>query len=192
MSEEIVIRQPGEGKTMLVGGSDYVTYKVRSAETDHAYFCFEVSATPGFGPPPHRHAYRELFYVLEGSYEFTLERDGVLEKIVETSGAAVAIPPNVPHTFRNAGETMGRLLIVHQPAALEEFFEEFGVPVARAGEKPSGLEAPDPAAMGAALQRNGVEVLGAGRLTRGRGPRPRWPRFASRRAIASGAEDAPR
>jgi len=50
------------------------------------------------------------------------------------------------------------MLIVHMPAALEPFFEEFGVPVARVGDLPEGLEPPDPAAMGAALARNGVHV----------------------------------
>ena len=96
MSEQVVVREPHEGRTLLVGGGDYVTYKVRSAETDGAYFCFEASTTPG----------------------------------------------------------------VHQPAALEEFFEEFGVPVARAGELPEDLEPPDHAAMAAALERNGVRVVG--------------------------------
>ena len=71
MSEQVVVRGPGEGRTLLVGGGDYVTYKTRSDETAGAYFCFEVSTTPGFGPPLHTHAYRELFYVLDGEYEFT-------------------------------------------------------------------------------------------------------------------------
>ncbi len=160
MSEQVVVRRPGEGRTLLVGGGDYVTYKARSAETGGAYFCFEVSTTPGFGPPLHQHAYRELFYVLEGSYEFTLERDGQLETIVAGAGSSVAVPPDVPHTFKNATGAPARLLFVHQPAALEEFFEEFGVPVARAGETPDNLEPPDYEAMGAALERNGVRIVG--------------------------------
>jgi quercetin dioxygenase-like cupin family protein len=159
MAEQVIYHTPDEGRTILVGASDYVTYKVRSAETDGAYFCFETSVTPGFGPPLHTHEYRELFYVLDGAYEFTLDRDGALGTVVGMAGTVVAIPPNVPHTFKNAGESMGRLLTVHVPAALESFFEEFGVPVARAGEIPDGLEPPDMAAMGAALERNGVRVL---------------------------------
>jgi quercetin dioxygenase-like cupin family protein len=158
--EQVVVRESGEGRTLLVGGGDYVTYKATSAETGGAYFCFEVSTTPGFGPPLHRHAYRELFYVLEGSYEFTFERDGRLETIVAGAGSSLAIPPDVPHTFKNATDAPARLLFVHQPAALEEFFEEFGVPVARPGERPDDLEPPDYAAMGAALERNGVGVVG--------------------------------
>ncbi len=155
MSEQVIVSGPGEGRSLLVGGGDFVTYKVRSAETDGAYFCFEVSTTPGFGPPLHAHEYRELFYVLEGEYEFTFED----RTITSGPGTAIAIPPNVPHTFRNASDKQARLLFVHQPAALEEFFEEFGVPVPAAGEAPADLEPPDFAAMGAALERNGVHVL---------------------------------
>jgi quercetin dioxygenase-like cupin family protein len=156
MSEQVIVRGPGEGRTLLVGGGDQVTYKIRSAETDGAYFCFEVSTTPGFGPPLHTHEYRELFYVLEGTYEFTLKRGDELETISGSSGTAISVPPNVPHTFKNAGGGPARLLFVHQPAALEEFFEEFGVPVDEdADEEP---EPPDFAAMAAALERNGVRV----------------------------------
>jgi quercetin dioxygenase-like cupin family protein len=158
VSERVIVRGPGDGRTLLVGGGDRVTYKVRSGETEGSYFCFEVSTTPGFGPPLHAHAYRELFYVLEGEYEFTFERDGELHQMTGTPGTAVAIPPNVPHTFKNGTAAPARLLFVHQPAALEEFFEEFGVPVS---EPQSHAEPPDPGAMVAALERNGVHVVGA-------------------------------
>jgi quercetin dioxygenase-like cupin family protein len=160
IGEQVVVRGSGEGRTLLVGGGDYVTYKATSAETGGAYFCFEVSTTPGFGPPLHQHAYRELFYVLEGTYEFTFEREGRLETVVAGAGSSLAVPPDVPHTFKNATDAPARLLFVHQPAALEEFFEEFGVPVARPGELPEELEPPDYAAMSAALERNGVRVVG--------------------------------
>jgi quercetin dioxygenase-like cupin family protein len=157
MSESVIMRTAGEGRTLLVGGGDRVTYKIRSAETDENYFCFEVSTTPGFGPPLHAHSYRELFYVLEGEYEFTFERDGELETIGGTAGTAVAVPPNVPHTFKNSSAAPARLLFVHQPAALEEFFEEFGVPV----DAERDHEPPDFRAMAAALERNGVHIVGA-------------------------------
>jgi quercetin dioxygenase-like cupin family protein len=147
VSESVIVSAPGEGRTLLVGGGDRVTYKVRSAETDGAYFCFEVSTTPGFGPPLHKHSYRELFYVLEGTYE----------TISGAAGTTVAVPPDVPHTFKNASEGPARLLFVHQPAALESFFEEFGVPVS--GETREDIQPPDFGAMAAALQRNGVDVI---------------------------------
>jgi quercetin dioxygenase-like cupin family protein len=159
MNEQVVVRGPAEGRTLLVGGGDYVTYKARSAETGGAYFCFEVRTTPGFGPPLHTHAYRELFYVLEGSYEFTVKDGECLETFIGAAGTSVAIPPNVPHTFKNTSDRPARLLFVHQPAALEAFFEEFGVPVPHAGERPGDVQPPDFAAMAAALERNGVHVI---------------------------------
>ena len=161
MHEQVIIRGPGEGRALLVGGGDFVTYKVRSEETDGAYFCFEVVTSPGFGPPLHQHAYRELFYVLEGEYDFTIQRGDELETITRGAGTSVAIPPRVPHTFRNAAARPARLLFVHQPAALEEFFEEFGVPVPHAGEAPGDVAPPDFGAMAAALERNGVHVVEA-------------------------------
>jgi quercetin dioxygenase-like cupin family protein len=161
VSESVIVRHRDEGRTVLVGGADYVTYKVRSAETNGAFFCFEASSSPGFGPPLHSHAYQELFYVIEGEYEFTIEQAGEQRTIVGNPGTAVWVDADVPHTFRNAGDLPGRLLFVHIPAALEEFFEEYGVPVSRHGERPEGVEPPDFAAMAAALARNGVKVLGA-------------------------------
>jgi hypothetical protein len=45
------------------------------------------------------------------------------------------------------------------PAALEEFFEEFGVPVEGAARTGGDAEPPDFGAMAAALERNGVHVI---------------------------------
>lgn len=161
MSDQVIVRGPGEGRTRLVGGSDYVTYKVRSEETGGAYFCFEIEAVPGFGPPPHHHAYHELFHVLEGAYEFMVEEDGGRRTFAAPAGTSVAMPPGVVHTFRAASEGRSRMLIVHQPAALEGFFEECGLPVEHAGEPPAEPAPPDPATMVASLERNGVHVVGA-------------------------------
>jgi hypothetical protein len=97
--------------------------------------------------------------VLEGSYEFTLEREGRLETIIGAAGTAIAVPPSVPHTFKNATDGPARLLFVHLPAALESFFEEFGVPVSADGDLPKDVQGPDFGVMAAALERNGVDVI---------------------------------
>lgn len=159
MNERVVVCGPREGRTLLVGGGDCVTYKARGADTGGSYFCFEASTSPGFGPPLHAHAWRELFYVLEGEYEFSVEEDGRLRTLTGTAGTVIAVPPNVPHTFRNATDEPARLLFFHQPAALEEFFEELGVPV---GGEAAGADRPvDPNAIVTALERNGVHVAAA-------------------------------
>jgi quercetin dioxygenase-like cupin family protein len=161
MSTRFIHLGPGEGRTLLVGGGDYVTYKARTAETDGGYFCFEVSTTPGFGPPLHAHDYRECFYVLEGEYEFTVGENGERSTVTAGAGSFLAVAPNMPHTFRNGADMSARMLFFHQPAGLEEFFEEFGAPVSRVGELPAAIEPPDPAAMAASLERNGIQVLEA-------------------------------
>ena len=48
---------------------------------------------------------------------------------------------------------------MHVPGALGEFFEEYGVPVSRAGETPDVMDPRDFDAMAATLQRNGVNVI---------------------------------
>lgn len=162
MTEQVIIRGPGEGRTLLVGGGDYVTYKTTSAETEGDFFSFEMSTVPGFGPPMHKHAYREFFYVLEGSYEFTItDPVGSIETITAAAGTSVAVPPNRAHTFQNASGNPARMLCVQQHATLEGFFEEFGVPVGSVGDTPDEVGAPDFAGMAAALERNGVTVVGA-------------------------------
>ncbi|MGH7912567.1 MAG: cupin domain-containing protein [Candidatus Dormibacteraceae bacterium] len=164
MREQAIVRSPGEGRAMLVGGADHVTFKATSAETGDAFFCFETSTKPGFGPPLHAHDYWELWYVLEGTYELTVQREDRIETIAGTTGTSVAVPPNVTHTFRNATDKPARMLFVHQPAALEAFFEEFGVPAPATGDT-HDLEPPDFAAMAAALQRNGVRIVAEAKAT---------------------------
>ncbi len=65
-----------------------------------------VESQPGDGPALHRHAYTEVFVVLEGQATFTL---GSEERIVE-AGHVVVAPAGIPHRFVNSGP--GRLVQV--------------------------------------------------------------------------------
>src|SRR6058998_2450799 len=58
------------------------------------------------GAPPHIHR-RELetFIVLEGEYEFQCGD----RKFKATKGAIVVLPREVPHAFKNTGNTKARL-----------------------------------------------------------------------------------
>lgn len=160
MTEKVIIRGPHEGRTLLVGGGDTVTYKASSAETDGDFFCFEMETVPGFGPPLHKHAYREFFYVLGGSYDFTMIRDGDrTETLSAGAGTCVTMPPGMPHTFCNSTGAPARMLCLQQHATLEGFFEEFGVPMEGGSGAPAAVAPPDFAGMAAALERNGVTVL---------------------------------
>jgi quercetin dioxygenase-like cupin family protein len=159
MAEGVLFRRPGEGKTWLVGGGDYVTMKTRGSEVGDQFCTFEVASTPGFGPPLHTHAWAEFFYVLEGEFEFQRDVDGEVETIVGGPGSTLSVPSGVAHTFRNSTTGMGRMLVLHAPAGLEDFFQAYGVEVERVGDVPEGLERPDPAAMGEILPRYGVHPV---------------------------------
>lgn len=122
---------PNEGEAMFVLG-DVVTFKITATESDDSYFLTEIVSVPGGGPAfLHTHVPQETFWILEGEYE-VYGQDGNGEKYVIPApvGTTVHVPGNVPHGFRNVGDTMGKLLalyapVVHQP----EFFTEIGVPM---------------------------------------------------------------
>ena len=160
MSMDVKMCTPEEGRIFLVGGGDYVTFKVRGEDVGEDFCQFEVTTTPGFGPPLHTHDWAESFYVVDGEYEFqTLDGDELVT-IVGRPGATISLPRGVPHSFRNSADRLSTMLITHAPAGLESFFEEYGVEVERIGDVPEGLEAPDPALMAEVQPRHGVHIVG--------------------------------
>lgn len=54
----------------------------------------------GMGPPPHKHAWDESFYVLNGSVEFSC---GNLTEVCP-AGTLVHVPANTVHAFQFIGE----------------------------------------------------------------------------------------
>jgi len=95
----------------------------------------EVTAPPGFGPPPHVHDEdAEAFYMLEG--ELTVELEGQVS--VLRPGDMCALPAGVEHAFRNESDRDARFLAVITPGIdAFAFFSE----VDRAGK--SGGLTPD-------------------------------------------------
>lgn len=68
-----------------------------------------VEAKPGEGPRLHRHAYEEMFVVIEGEVTFTA--DG--ETIRASTGNVVVVPAGVPHRFLNTGTGTLRQVDIH-------------------------------------------------------------------------------
>jgi quercetin dioxygenase-like cupin family protein len=100
---------------------DVVEVLVNGAMSNGASAVIVEEVRPGAGPPPHRHINEdETFIVLEG--EFEVLGDGEWRSIAK--GEAVYGPRGLIHTFRNSGETLGRLLIFIAPAGLENYLEE--------------------------------------------------------------------
>jgi mannose-6-phosphate isomerase-like protein (cupin superfamily) len=68
-----------------------------------------IEAEPGEGPRLHKHAYAEVFFVLDGEATFT---DGKEERVVR-GGETVFVPPDQPHAFVSSGPGRLRQIDVH-------------------------------------------------------------------------------
>lgn len=121
----LVVRQPGDGKTVAVVGDVYRFLAVGD-ETDGRYAMWEAIVPPGGGPPPHVHSREEeSFLVLEGEVTFQIGE----QVLVAKPGTFTNIPVGVPHSFSNESDLSARMVVSVAPAGLENMFFEVGTPV---------------------------------------------------------------
>jgi quercetin dioxygenase-like cupin family protein len=140
---------PNEGKKCNVF-ADTITVKIPSEMTNGAYSISEDVTPSGQGAPLHVHRReQETFIVLEGEYEFQCAD----RKFKGSKGSMAVLPKDVPHAFRNAGDTVGRTLIVLMPGGMEKVFEDLSV-------MPPGP--PDLGKINAITMKYGVEFLPMG------------------------------
>ena len=71
-----------------------------------------VDAGPGEGPRLHRHAYEEIFIMLEGQARFTVGAHTVEAR----AGQIIIVRAGVPHKFVNVGEGRLRQIDIHPSA----------------------------------------------------------------------------
>lgn len=122
-NERVSITAPGDGSAVWLLGQELIQFKARGEETAGLFCLFEDTSPPGYGPPPHvHHGEDESFYVLEGEFLFV----GESGDIPAGPGSFVHVPKGALHTYRNAGTTRGRLLVLVTPAGFERFFDEAG------------------------------------------------------------------
>ncbi|MCI0454117.1 MAG: cupin domain-containing protein [Candidatus Dadabacteria bacterium] len=139
-----IIHPPGSGKVVGVL-RDKSTFKVLSAQTGGAYAILEQQIPAGHGPPLHVHRHEtEIFYILEGQFELTVGG----QKIAASEGAIAVCPRNMPHTFRNIGTTIGKLLLTVIPGHFANYFVEV-----------DGIPDNDRNAIKALCAKYGVEIL---------------------------------
>jgi quercetin dioxygenase-like cupin family protein len=148
------VRREGEGEALWFLGS-LVTTKATGAETGGRLTVVEFVNPPGFAPPLHRHLEEdELFYVLSGTVQFRC--DG--EALAAGPGDFVLLPARLPHTFIVGPDQPLRTLQITTPSGFEQFAAEVGEPAqARQLPDPGPI---DPAALGHAAVRHGIELLG--------------------------------
>lgn len=101
---------------------------VRSEQSEARVAVIESTMPPGAkGPPLHRHAFDETFYVLEG--ELTLQLGDELT-LVGAGEFAFALG-GTPHTLADRSEARARFLIVCTPAGFEREFARRAAALAR-------------------------------------------------------------
>ncbi|HEV8440411.1 MAG TPA: cupin domain-containing protein [Methylomirabilota bacterium] len=70
------------------------------------------TSQPGYEAPVHSHPYLEVLHILDGTAEAWLEGQED-RKVVLRKGDTIALPPNVPHSFRVVGNEALRLYGTH-------------------------------------------------------------------------------
>src|SRR5438552_11100975 len=73
------------------------------------------TSAPGYVAPMHWHPYIELLFIIEGEADVWLQ--GKEDEAVRLkAGDCVALPPEIPHSFRTVGDEDMRLLGIHANA----------------------------------------------------------------------------
>ena len=79
------------------------------------------TAEPGYVAGLHSHPYLEVIHVLEGTAEAWTEGHEAHPVRLEV-GDTIALPPNVPHSFRVAGDRTLRIMGIHaSPARIVQY-----------------------------------------------------------------------
>lgn len=98
---------------------------VRRLPNDGDYVIVEVSMGVGaLGLPVHRHPnHSETVYVVSGT--LAVEINGSAHAL--NAGEACTIAAGDPHTLKNGGQDLLKLIVVHAPRGLEHFYAEAGL-----------------------------------------------------------------
>jgi mannose-6-phosphate isomerase-like protein (cupin superfamily) len=128
-----LVLDPNGGEQLRFLGASTMRLKLDRAANGAIAF-YEFISEPGVtGPPQHvHHAHDETFYVVNGTYEFTIGADRTLLQ----RGAFLFVPRGTPHTFRNAGEELGCIVGTFNPARFANYFRELAAIINATGTAP--------------------------------------------------------
>src|SRR4051812_21188695 len=152
---ENVVPPPGAGGR-IGGGGGPRTGKAGGDPPGAPLVVRETAPPPGGGPPPHVHAHEDEFvYVLAGHIDVRLGD----QLHAFGPGGFAYVPRGTVHTFRNAGDTAGRILVGFTPGGIENFFREAGRNATDDGPAPP-VDDDEIARTTAAASKYGVRLVG--------------------------------
>jgi mannose-6-phosphate isomerase-like protein (cupin superfamily) len=81
------------------------------------------TSAPGYVAPMHWHPYTELLFIIDGAAEVWLQGEEDRPHALK-AGDCVALPPDIPHSFRTVGDKPMRLLGIHaNPTRVSTYFD---------------------------------------------------------------------
>ncbi len=148
---------PDEGRTVRMPEGYVLSRKVSSEQTGGAYSLFGATVGPKGSSQLHiQHREDECFWVLEGRFEFVIEGS----KLEAGVGSLLYVPKGSSHTFKNVGQSTGKLLVSQTPGGLyESFVEEVGRPASKRTTFSKADEPLEAERLGAIGAKYGVEMV---------------------------------
>ena len=148
-----IVHADDPGLSHLGVGAGTYTILISGEQTGGRYTLIDM-LVPAGGPPPHRHDFEEMFYILEGELDVTFR--GEVHRI--GAGQSINIPANAPHVFRVASADPARFLCFCLPAGQEEFFRLVGEPL------PGRTSSPTPPTPEVLAERRAIVLGNAARF----------------------------
>lgn len=134
-------------------GNNEIKVLVSGEESGDNFAVMELTIQPRGGATAlHTDDWVEVFHVLDGEVEWTIERDGRMDIWVASRGETICVPRGVKHRFAGAGDRPCRMLAIGIPA-FEDFFRALGA----AWQGPYDRER-TPQAVGPVFERFGMKV----------------------------------
>jgi quercetin dioxygenase-like cupin family protein len=103
LAETEVVKFGPDAVYQLIIGDDEGTTPVRTGIQ---------TSQPGYVAPAHSHPYMEILHILDGTAEAWIDGQDD-SKVRLEKGDTIALPANVPHSFRVVGDQVLRLLGTH-------------------------------------------------------------------------------
>jgi quercetin dioxygenase-like cupin family protein len=103
-------------------GNNEIRVLVSGSESGNAFSVMELVIQPRGGATAlHTDRWMEVFHVVDGEVEWTLEQSGDMTMWTAHRGETIVVPPGAKHRFAGAGDGPSRLLTVGT-AEYEAFF----------------------------------------------------------------------